>query len=68
MRELSRQFKLSLKQLYASYQSLKGESMPAEMRDRINQLSTEYGRGNILLSEEYSNMLAEFRNLIRYCH
>lgn len=42
--------------------------MPTEMVARINQLSAEYSRGNILLSEEYSSMLAEFRNLIRFCH
>jgi len=42
--------------------------MPTDMVNRINQLSCEYSRGNIMLSEEYSSMLTEFRNLIRFSH
>jgi hypothetical protein len=67
VRELSRQFKNSLKKLYNQYQSLRGERMPTDMIERINALSLEYSKGNIMLSEEYSNMLAEFHNLIKFC-
>lgn len=66
-RERSRVFKHALRRLYAQYEQLDGQRMPTEMVDRINALAAEHAKGHILLGEEYANMLAEFRNLVRLC-
>lgn len=38
--------------------------MPLDMVERIFLLSTEHAKGNIMLAEDYTKMLGEFRNLV----